>query len=136
MSFPFLKRNIGINKSPPLIEKYCQSLEIRYFGVRLYFVFPPCATTESVVKEGSDLADEIYKMFSSGDNKNKNALGTNVLLSEGFQGMDPLIAVRDCSCKSPLLDSLKKQTEALAKEKGEDDEEGKGGGGKGEGGKG
>ena len=86
------------------------------------------------MKEGSDLADEIYKMFSSGDNQNKNALGTNVLLSEGFQGMDPLIAVRDCSCKSPLLDSLKKQTEALAKEKGEDDEEGKGGGGKGEGG--
>ena len=47
-----------------------------------------------------------------------NAAGTNVLLSDGFAGMDPLIAVKDCSCKSPLLDSPKKQTEALVKEKG------------------
>ena len=65
------------------------------------------------------LAEEILNFFSSGDDANKNATpGTNVLLSEGFQGFDPLIAVKDCSCKTPLLDALKKQTEALAKEKG------------------
>ena len=63
------------------------------------------------------MADEIYNFFSSGDDNN-NAAGTNALFGEGLQGFDPLIAIKDCSCKTPLLDALKKQTEATTREKG------------------
>ena len=76
-------------------------------------------TVESVAQPGTDLEEEIRRLLTPSGDQNMNAAGTNVLLSDGFMGMDPLIAVKDCSCKSPLLDSLKKQTEALVKEKGD-----------------
>jgi len=77
----------------------------------------PLVGDESIAKGGS-LADEIYNFFSSG-NENKNATGINALFGEGLQGFDPLIAIKDCSCKTPLLDALKKQTEATTREKEE-----------------
>jgi hypothetical protein len=37
----------------------------------------------------------------------------------GLEGFDPLVAIKDCSCKSPLLDALKRQTDVYVKEKGD-----------------
>jgi len=78
---------------------------------------PPLVGDDSIVQPNS-LADEIYNFFSSGDDNNFNAaVGTHPLFGEGFQGFDPLIAIKDCVCKTPLLDALKKQTEATTREK-------------------
>ena len=37
---------------------------------------------------------------------------------EGLAGLDVLVAINDCCCKTPLLDALKTQTALLSKEKG------------------